>query len=304
MIEQALEQVDRLFVMIYACPELIDVTLGRRADWIRSLYSGVTVIEAPDGPLEIGDSPEIKKRHEDYILSRLGGQKITHFFCSEFYGEHVSWALGAKDCRVDESREVVPVSATQIRRNYYEYRHWLHPLVYTDLIEKVLFLGAPSTGKTTLARTLAARLQTKWMPEYGHTFWHEHQVNRRLSPEQLVQIARTHIEMENELVINSNKYLFVDTSALITYHFALDYHGAALPELHDLADFSEKRYNHVFLCADDIPYDDTWDRSGEVHRSRFQRVLIDDLRRREIIYTELRGDVESRINMVLRVIGF
>jgi hypothetical protein len=73
LIEQALGQVDRLLVMVYACPDLIDVPLSRRAGWIRNLYPGVTVIEAPDGPLEVGDSPEIKKRHEDYILFSLGG---------------------------------------------------------------------------------------------------------------------------------------------------------------------------------------------------------------------------------------
>src|SRR5690606_32903127 len=133
--------VDRLFVMIYACPELIDVPLSQRADWLRKLYPGVTVIEAPDGPMEVGDSPEIKKRHEDYILARLAGQKITHFFCSEFYGEHVSRALGARDCRVDELRKTVPISATEIRKDCYANRRWLHPLVYADLIKKVLFLG-------------------------------------------------------------------------------------------------------------------------------------------------------------------
>jgi HTH-type transcriptional regulator, transcriptional repressor of NAD biosynthesis genes len=167
----------------------------------------------------------------------------------------------------------------------------------------VLFLGAPSSGKTTLAKTLASRLRTEWMPEYGDAFWREHQVNRRLTPEQLVTIAKTHIDLEDQRLLTSNKYLFVDTSALITYHFALDYHGSALPELQLLAHLSESRYGHVFLCADDIPYHDTWDRSGEVHRADFQRRLKDDMKRRGIFYTELRGDVESRINMVLEVIG-
>ena len=53
------------------------------------------MIEAWDGPTEVGDPPEIKKKHEDYILKQLKSKKITHFYCSEFYGEHVSQALGA-----------------------------------------------------------------------------------------------------------------------------------------------------------------------------------------------------------------
>ena len=38
--------------------------LNRRAEWIRQLYPQVEVIEAPDGPTEVGDSSEIKSRHE------------------------------------------------------------------------------------------------------------------------------------------------------------------------------------------------------------------------------------------------
>lgn len=302
LIERALAQVDRLYVMIYACPELIDVPLSRRAGWIRKLYPSVTVIEAPDGPLEIGDSPEIKKRHEDYILARLAGQKITHFFCSEFYGEHVSRALGAEDCRIDELRKTVPISATEIRKNYYAQRRWLPPCVYADLVKKVLFLGAPSTGKTTLAKALAERLHTEWMPEYGRTFWEENQVNRRLTPGQLVTIAEKHLELEDQCLLESNRFLFVDTSALTTYHFALDYHGSALPELERLAALSERRYDYVFLCGDDIPYEDTWDRSGEVRRAEFQQRLRQDLDRRGVIYKELTGDLETRANRVLEVI--
>jgi len=45
-------------------------------------------------PLEVGDTPEIKRMHEEYILKTLAGRRITHFYSSEFYGEHVSQALG------------------------------------------------------------------------------------------------------------------------------------------------------------------------------------------------------------------
>ncbi len=103
LIERALEQVDRLIVLIYRCPDLIQVPLSRRAEWIRELYPGVEVIEAPDGPLQVGRTPTVMRMHEEYILRRLAGRRITHFFSSEFYGEHVSRALGARDCRVDIS---------------------------------------------------------------------------------------------------------------------------------------------------------------------------------------------------------
>ena len=133
-------------------------------------------------------------------------------------------------------------------------------------VRRVVFLGAPSTGKTSLCKALAAHYDTTWMPEYGREYWMQHQQDRRLSPEQLVEIAEGHIEREDRLLGATNRFLFVDTEAIITYHFALDYHGDAHPRLKELADASKDRYDAFFLCESDIPYDDTWERSGAQHR--------------------------------------
>ena len=84
LIETALSQMDEVIAIVYNCPETTSVPLNIRADWVRRLYPDVQVIEAWDGPIEVGDTPEIKKKHEDYILNRLKLQEITHFYSSEF----------------------------------------------------------------------------------------------------------------------------------------------------------------------------------------------------------------------------
>lgn len=298
LIEAARARVDHLIVMIYACPDLIAVPLETRAGWIRALYPDVEVILAPDGPEEVGDTPEIKARQEAYIGQRLAGRQISHFFSSEFYGAHVSRFLGAKDCRVDEARQRFPVSGTLVRGDPFGYRQWLDPLVYRDLITRVVFLGAPSTGKTTLAEAVAARFSTCWMPEYGREYWQQFQTERRLTPQQMVEIAQGHRQREEALLAQANRFLFVDTNALTTLQFARYYHGDALEPLQVLADACKERYPVVFLCDDDIAYDDTWDRSGEVNRRAFQQQIEQDLIARQIPYTLLSGDLESRVQRV------
>nr|WP_240695890.1 ATP-binding protein [Candidatus Chloroploca sp. Khr17] len=64
--------------------------------------------------------------------------------------------------------------------------------------------------------------------------------------------------------------VFCDTNPMTTYVFAKDYHGTAGPVLTRLAKEAEKRYDVFFLCDTDIPYADTWDRSGDQKRKWFQ----------------------------------
>lgn len=297
LIETALAEVEELVVLVYDT-DVINVPLQVRARWIQDLYPTVRIIEGWDGPDGYGDTPEIRREQEGYILKKLNGLHITHFYSSEFYGDHVSRALNAIDRRVDEARTAVPISGTTIREDYFAGRKYLSPTVYADLVTKVCFLGAPSTGKTTLARTLAERHNTLWMSEYGSEFWLEHNVDRRITLDQFEQIAPEHIRREDALTLEANKYLFCDTSPITTYVFAKDYHGVAGPVLTRHAHESSKRYDLFFLCETDIPYDDTWDRSGEQKREWFQKQIVGDLVERRIPFFRVRGTIDERVSQV------
>ena len=297
LVETALAEVDELVVMVYAT-DVTDVPLQVRAGWIQNLYPTVRIIEAWDGPESYGDTAEIRREQETYILKKLEGLRITHFYSSEFYGDHVSRALGAVDRRVDEARRAVPISGTALRADPFAGRPYMAPRVYADLITKVCFMGAPSTGKTTLARTLAERHQTAWMPEYGAEYWLERQVNRRITLEQFEAIAPEHNHREDALVLDSRTYLFCDTNPITTYVFAKDYHGDAGPVLTRLAREAEKRYDLFFLCDTDIPYADTWDRSGDPKRKWFQKQIVGDLAERRVPFFNVRGLLHERIAYV------
>lgn len=171
-----------------------------------------------------------------------------------------------------------------IRRNPWRYREYVNPLVYADMITHVVFVGAMSTGKTTLAEALASRFDTQWMPEYGREYWEKHQIDRRIGFEAFNEIATGHIEREDALAQQANRYLFVDTNAVTTYVYALDYHGRAPALLTELARRAQTRYDLWFLCEDDIPYDNTWDRSGPQKRKWFHRMVMADLNERRIPY--------------------
>lgn len=302
MIETALQEVDELIVVIYETT-VSPIPLHIRAGWIRTLYPAVRVIEAWDGPDGYSNDREHEIREEQYILGLLQGEQVTHFYSSEFYGEHMSIALGAIDRRVDEARERVPISATMVRSDPYKYREFVSDVVYRDLITKVVFVGAMSTGKSTITEALARRYQTTYASEYGRDYWTEHQIDRRISMEAFDEIAIGHIEREEQELLAANRFLFVDTNAITTYMYALDYHGQAPELLTRIALENAQRYDLFFLCDDDIPYDDTWDRSGDQKRHIFHRQIIADLQARRIPYITLRGSLEERMRKVDEVLA-
>ncbi|MDR2846452.1 MAG: AAA family ATPase [Candidatus Methanoplasma sp.] len=301
VIETMIREMDEVIVVIYDS-KLTTIPLQVRAGWIRRLYPEVRVIEAWDGPEGYSSEREHEVAEEEYIKSLIGDVKISAFYSSEYYGAHMSAALGCEDRRVDEARALVPISATMIRGDPFRYRGYMDSTVYRDMIVKVVFLGAMSTGKTTIAKALAEKFDTTYSEEYGRYYWNDHHVDRRIGFEDFDIIAKRHIEWEDAAILDANRYLFVDTNAITTYMYALDYHGRAPPLLTQIALENASRYDLFFLCEDDIPYDDTWDRSGDGKRHVFHKQIIADLEQRRIPYIPLTGTLEQRMRKVEEVL--
>jgi HTH-type transcriptional repressor of NAD biosynthesis genes len=66
---------------------------------------------------------------------------------------------------------------------------------------------------------------------------------------------------------------------------------------------SQERYDVTFLCCSDIPYDDTWDRSGETNRDDFHGQIVEDLRHRGVLFASLAGSVKDRIALAKQTLA-
>lgn len=297
VIETALAAVDEIVVLVYDGPDDFGMPLARRAAWVRAVCPAARVIAGHDGPREVGDDPRVMRLHEDYVR-RVVPQPVTHFFSSEWYGGHMSRALGAEDVRVDPDRRAFPVSATLVRSDPYRWRTFVPPVVYRDLVRRVAFVGAESTGKTTIARAAAEAFGTAFMPEHGRDYWVEHQIGGELTAERLVELAEGHAEREDRAALDADRFLFVDTNALTTAIYARHWHGGPLPRLAALADACRDRYASTFLCGDDAPYDDDGTRAGTATRAKFQAWIREDLEQRRVPFVELRGPVTERLAAV------
>lgn len=84
------------------------------------------------------------------------------------------------------------------------------------------------------------------MPEYGREYWEQHQSDRRLTLNQLTDIAEGHLLREDQQLYKANRYLFTDTNAITTYMFSLYYHNEVNDQLKVTGTTSRKRYD-LFL---------------------------------------------------------
>lgn len=65
-----------------------------------------------------------------------------------------------------------------------------------------------------------------------------------------------------------------------------------------MATEAEKRYDLFFVCDTDIPYADTWDRSGDQKRKWFQKQILADLAERRLPFFRLSGSIDERVSQV------
>jgi nicotinamide riboside kinase len=174
----------------------------------------------------------------------------------------------------------------------------------SNKVGRVVFVGAESTGKSTLAEMLALAYDTVSVPEIGRYIWEEK--GGRLGPDDYVEIAVKHRAAEDEAQLRARRWLFVDTNALTTLLLGIQFKQVGDPppaELLRCADDCKARYAHTFVCADDIPYEEQDVRENEAWRGRIQQLVLQDLDARGIPYTVVSGSVEERARQVMAVLG-
>jgi HTH-type transcriptional repressor of NAD biosynthesis genes len=312
LIESALAQVDDLTVVVYdSLPSSFDedveayppMPVAKRAEWVAALYPGVENIVTRDDilpgvPPYLKDDPQYAGYYAD-DLSFLGS--FDYVFSSESYGEPFAEALDAIHVEVDASRKLVPISGTMIRENLYDNRGYVDPLVYRSLIQKVVFVGTESTGKSTLAKAMAEEFNTKWVHEYGRELWEAQ--GGTGSFRDLLKIGETQYRREQAATLHSRNYLFCDTNAWTTLQWCLMYHHTADARLIDLVERTKNEYIWI-LCENDFDWvdDGTRELPGPLAKN-FQIQNEQALADFDIPFYRVSGDLVVRKQQVTNILS-
>lgn len=164
---------------------------------------------------------------------------------------------------------------------------------------RVAILGTASSGKTTLAAALARRYGSVWVPEYLREFVDSEQ-RVPVAADQF-HIARTQRARENAAAPQARRWLFCDTTPLMTAVYSRHYFGGIDDQLALLADAHQHDYVRTVLTAPDIPWvADGLQRESQQVSVTIHAMLLQELAARDIPYLEVTGDPAQRLAQVER----
>ena len=170
-------------------------------------------------------------------------------------------------------------------------------------VRKVAILGTASSGKSTLAGALAGRYQTLWVPEYLREFVDT--AGRVPVAGDQFHIAATQRAREDAAAQQASRYLFCDTTPLMTAVYSRHYFGGIDAQLERLASSHLQDYDITLVTAPDIPWvADGLQRESEAVSVTINRMLLDELALRGIPYLSISGDPAQRLYQVEQRLGF
>ncbi|MES2176793.1 MAG: AAA family ATPase [Gemmatimonadota bacterium] len=290
LIRAARARVDRLTVLV--CSIAAEpIPGGVRHRWMHGEHPDCTVLhvseELPQTPEE---HPSFWARWLDVIARHAGHVDVV--FTSEMYGDELAARLGARHDCVDLARHTVPISGSAIREDPMATWDFLPRAARPWFARRVVLLGPESSGKTTLARTLAEEFETVWVPEYGREYCEAGRPALDLTLPDFEAIAWGQAAMEDAAVFDANRLLICDTDLLTTCTWSdliLDARPAWLTQA-----ARSRHYDLALLLDGDVPWVDDGTRVLDMRRAEHSRRLRAELRAAHQPYVRLGGTFAER----------
>jgi NadR type nicotinamide-nucleotide adenylyltransferase len=170
----------------------------------------------------------------------------------------------------------------------------------SDAARMICIIGAESTGKTTLARSLAERFSSPWVPEYLRTFCDE----RGRTPLQQEQQLIMEMQVANETRIarSANRagapYVFCDTAPMLTAIYSE--YVFADTSLIERALLLHERYAFTLLLDNDIDWvADGIQRDGAHVRASIAKRIKQLLDQHGLQCANINGRNEARTNSAI-----
>ena len=261
-----------------------------RRDWMSELFPQAQLHHiTADLPQEPSEHPQFWDIWRETVQAAVG-EPIDYVFASEDYGRRLADELGAQFIPVDVARSGVPISGTAIREA--PLRHWEHlpTCVRPYYAKRVCVFGPESTGKSTLARDLAAHFHTVHVPEFARGLLDPKQ--GECDYDDIAVIARGQAAAEDSLARRANRVLLCDTDLWLTTIWSDVLFGKCPTWI--AAEAARRKYDLYLLLDVDVPWVDDAQRYLPHKRQEFFNRCHELLKRHRLPYQIIRGDWQQR----------
>jgi len=317
MIKFGSHMLDSLVVLVSSKDSKISLT--KRYNWVldfveKNGLDNVSVVymldESPEYYQVDDNGTVLDEDFQKYWVDifRKISPDATHFLSSDYYGQKMAELLDLEWLPVDPDREMINISATEIRKKSEEHFSYISDVAKGHFIKTVAIVGAESTGKSTLTQILSEYYGTERVIEYGRTL-SEAKANN-LSENDFWSIAKAQQWLIREAVQRSKKpLLFIDTEAYTTYLFSKIYLGKNIHEIREMYGKTQQ-IDHYIVLYPDVRWVDDGSRvvGDQNERKYFTNRLVQALDADDRSYTVIRGEqfekrTSDAINAVDKIIN-
>jgi NadR type nicotinamide-nucleotide adenylyltransferase len=167
--------------------------------------------------------------------------------------------------------------------------------------KRILILGPESTGKSTLAEKLAMHFAEPWVPEVAREYLEK--VDRPYAYEDLLQIGKQQMQLEDELAKQAHNYLFCDTDLRVIQVWSRHRFGKIDPWV--LEELARRTYDLILLCAPDLPWQaDPFREHPELEmRQQFFEIYQQLSQASGIPWVLISGDTDKRLSTGIQAVG-
>lgn len=251
LLDAARERCDEVVAIVCdAAWHVLDGSL--RARWLAESFPGTRTLVLDQDEFGLSDDDSA-----GWAKATIGalGRPPDVVFTSEDYGPRFAALMEAEHVMVDRERTTAPVSGSAIRARPQAHLDWLDPHVRAHLVARVCVLGAESTGKTVLARDVAAHYGVRFVGEFGR-FYTEAMPDPpryRWASRDFHLIAEAQAAIEDDAARWTPPPLVCDTNPFVTAVFHEAYLGTRDPGLEAAA--RQRRYDLFVVCDPATPFE-------------------------------------------------
>ena len=304
----AANQCDRLIIVISNGVNRGEIDIRQRYRWVYE-----TVKHFPHVRIYVLDddasSKEAYTEETWYADARkvkdFAGEPITAVFFGDDYAPDSMWTK----CYPEAEAVILHrdrISSTAIRKAPLACWEMMPDYVRPYFVKKVLLIGTESTGKSTLAVSLARHYNTCFLEEVGRDISARSGTDRWMLPEDFTDILLQHKVKQLEMVSRANRVFFEDTNCLTTLFYIDFLEGEEKEKNRNLAEAVSalNEYDLVLLLGPDVDFVQDGDRNLEIaaDRKKYTDLLRQMCGEHGLRVTELNGDYEQRYRKAVELV--